>query len=49
VLRDHQLYAKYRKCDFFQKEIQYLGHTISAEGVTIDPEKIKEIMDWVAP
>jgi hypothetical protein len=46
VLRDHQLYAKYNKCDFFQKEIQYLGHTISTEGVAVDPEKIKAIMDW---
>jgi hypothetical protein len=43
------LYAKFNKCDFFQKEIQYLGHTISAEGVAVDPEKIKEIMDWPAP
>jgi hypothetical protein len=49
VLRDHQLYAKYSKCDFFQREIQYLGHTISEEGVVVDPEKIKAIMDWPAP
>jgi hypothetical protein len=43
------LYAKFSKCDLFQKEIQYLGHIISAEGVAVDPEKIKEIMDWPAP
>jgi hypothetical protein len=49
VLREHQLYAKFSKCDFFQREIQYLGHVISAEGVAVDPEKIKEIMDWPAP
>jgi hypothetical protein len=49
VLREHQLYAKFNKCDFFQKEIQYLGHIISAEGVAVDPKKIKEIMDWPAP
>jgi hypothetical protein len=49
VLREHQLYAKFNKCDFFKKEIQYLGHVISVEGVAVDPAKIKEIMDWPAP
>jgi hypothetical protein len=46
VLREHQLYAKFSKCDSFKREIQYLGHVISTEGVTIDPMKIKAIMDW---
>jgi hypothetical protein len=49
VLREHQLYAKFSKCDFFKKEIQYLGHVISVEGVAVDPAKIKAIMDWPAP
>jgi hypothetical protein len=49
VLREHQLYAKFNKCDLFKKEIQYLGHVISNEGVAIDPPKIKEIMGWPAP
>jgi hypothetical protein len=48
VLIDHQLYSKFSKCDFFQREIQYLSHTISAEGVEIDLEKIKAIMDGLA-
>jgi hypothetical protein len=48
MLRDHQLYDKFNKCDFFKKEIQYLGHIISVEGVAVDPEKIKAIMDWSA-
>jgi hypothetical protein len=48
VLREHQLYTKFNKCDFFQKEIQYLGHIISAKGVVVDLENIKEIMDWSA-
>jgi hypothetical protein len=43
------VYAKYNKCDFFQRQIHYLGHVISEEGVAVDPEKIKEIMDWPAP
>jgi hypothetical protein len=49
VLRDYQLYTKYSKCDFFQREIQYLGDTISEEGVVVDPKNIKEIMDWPTP
>jgi hypothetical protein len=49
VLREHQIYAKFSKCDFFQKEIQYLGHIISTEGVEVDLEKIKAIMDWPTP
>jgi hypothetical protein len=35
VLREHQLYAKFSKCDFFKKEIQYIGHVISVEGVVV--------------
>jgi hypothetical protein len=45
VLREHQLYAKLSKCDFFQKQVHYLGHAISEEGVAVDPNKIKAIMD----
>ncbi|KAH9293883.1 hypothetical protein KI387_040913, partial [Taxus chinensis] len=30
-------------------EVQYLGHIISGEGITIDPSKIRAIMDWPAP
>jgi hypothetical protein len=43
------MYAKFEKCDFYQKEIQYLGHVISAEGIFIDLEKIKFIMEWSVP
>jgi hypothetical protein len=44
VLREHQLYAKFSKCDFFHKQVHYLGHVIF-EGVAVDPDKIKAIMD----
>jgi hypothetical protein len=37
VQRDHMLYAKFNKCDLFQKEIQYLGHILSSQGVEVDP------------
>ena len=49
VLREHQLYAKFNKCEFFQKEIHYLGHVLSEEGVAIDPDKIRSIMEWPYP
>jgi hypothetical protein len=49
VLREHHLYAKFSKCDFFQKQVHYLGHVISKEGVADDPSKIKSIMYWPNP
>eukprot|EP00253_Pinus_taeda_P017334 PITA_17334 len=49
TLREHQLYAKFSKCDFFKEEIQYLGHVITKDGIDVDPEKIKAIMDWPVP
>jgi hypothetical protein len=38
VLREHQLYAKLRKCSFYQKQIHYLGHIILKYGIAVDPE-----------
>ena len=49
VLREHQLYAQLSKCDFYKNKIQYLGHMISADGISVDPEKIKAIIDWPVP
>eukprot|EP00253_Pinus_taeda_P005724 PITA_05724 len=49
TLREHQLYAKLNKCDFYKEEIQYLGHVISKDGIAVDPEKIKTILDWPVP
>ena len=49
MLRKHKLYAKFDKCDFYQKEIQYLGHVISVEGIVVDVEKTKSIMQWSVP
>jgi hypothetical protein len=49
VLREHQLYAKLSKCSFYQNIIHYLGHIISKEGITVDPEKIEAIKEWKTP
>jgi hypothetical protein len=48
-LREHRLYAKLSKCDFWLKEIKFLGHTISQEGIAVDPNKVQEVMDWKPP
>jgi hypothetical protein len=49
VLREHQIYANFRKCDFFHKQVHYLGHFISKEGVEVEPDKIRYIMEWPIP
>ena len=48
-LREHQLFAKFNKCDFFKDKIQYLGHVVTKEGILVDPKKIKAIKDWLVP
>jgi hypothetical protein len=49
VLREHQLYGKLSKCSFYQRQIHYLGHIISEEGIVVDPEKVEAIREWLAP
>ena len=49
VLKDQQLYAKPSKCFFGVKEVEYLGHIVSHEGVKVDPNKIKAMMDSLIP
>jgi hypothetical protein len=48
-LRDHHLYAKLSKCDFWLREIKFLGHTFSQDGISVGPEKVQEVMDWKPP
>jgi hypothetical protein len=48
-LRDHQLYAKFSKCAFWLKEVLFLGHVISTEGIAVDPSKVQEVLDWKSP
>ena len=49
LLRDHQLYAKFSKCEFWLTEVRFLGHVVSASGVSVDPEKIEAVMSWERP
>jgi hypothetical protein len=48
-LREHQLYAKFSKCKFWIKEVPFLGHVVSPEGIMVDPNKVKEVLDWKPP
>jgi hypothetical protein len=44
-LWEHQLYAKFSKCALWLKEVPFLGHVISAEGIAVDPSKVQEVLD----
>ena len=48
-LREHQLYAKFNKCEFWLKEVGFLGHVISGEGIAVDPTKVASVTKWLAP
>ena len=49
MLQEHQLYAKFSKCDFYKPHIKYLGHIIFETGIAVDSKKIKAIKDWPSP
>ena len=49
LLRDHQLYAKFSKCEFWLTEVRFLGHVVSTSGVSVDPEKVEAVMSWEWP
>jgi hypothetical protein len=43
------LYAKLSKCEFWLKQVAFLGHIISKGGISIDPRKIQDMLSWNAP
>ncbi|WJX81407.1 hypothetical protein P8452_64294 [Trifolium repens] len=49
VLRESRLYANPSKCDFWLKEVNFLGHVISREGIAVDPAKIDTVLSWKQP
>ncbi|KAG8483030.1 hypothetical protein CXB51_021959 [Gossypium anomalum] len=46
---DILLYAKFSKCEFWLREVSFLGHVVSASGIRVDPSKISAILDWKPP
>ncbi|WVZ84234.1 hypothetical protein U9M48_031286 [Paspalum notatum var. saurae] len=48
-LREHKLYAKLSKCEFWLDQVPFLGHIVSKGGIMVDPSKISNVMDWKVP
>ena len=48
-LRENQLYAKFSKFEFWLKEVGFLGHVISGEGIAVDRTKVVTVTNWEAP
>ncbi|XP_027151875.1 uncharacterized protein LOC113751928 [Coffea eugenioides] len=49
ILREHKLYAKFSKCEFWLEEISFLGHKVSKDGIAVDPAKVEAVMNWKRP
>ncbi|KAJ9556411.1 hypothetical protein OSB04_011025 [Centaurea solstitialis] len=49
MLKREQLYAKFSMCEFWLKEVQFLGHIVTQEGIKVDPAKVEAIKDWESP
>ncbi|KAI3704139.1 hypothetical protein L1987_74353 [Smallanthus sonchifolius] len=49
LLKKEQLYAKFSKCEFWLKEVQFLGHIVNDKGIHVDPAKIETVKNWNAP
>ena len=48
-LHTYNLKLKASKCEFFKKQVTYLGHVVSEEGIKTDPEKIRDLKNWPVP
>ena len=49
TLREHQLYAKFSKCDLWTESVAFLGHVVTKEGIQVDPQNIKAVSEWPRP
>src|ERR1043165_9770056 len=49
TLRKERLYAKFSKCAFWLREVQFLGHVVNKSGILVDPSKAKAVVEWVSP
>ena len=48
-LREHKLYAKFNKCEFWLDRVQFLGHVLTPDGISIDPSKVQDVLNWKSP
>ncbi|KAJ9561114.1 hypothetical protein OSB04_006274 [Centaurea solstitialis] len=49
LLKREKLYAKFSKCQFWLREVQFLGHVVSSDGIKVDPAKVEAIKEWEPP
>jgi len=49
VLKEKKLFAKLPKCEFWLREVIFLGHVISKGGIVVDPSKVDAVMQWESP
>ena len=49
LLKEHDLKAKMKKCEFFRPELKFLGHIVSASGMKPDPAKVSTVQEWPLP
>ncbi|GJR04639.1 putative reverse transcriptase domain-containing protein [Tanacetum coccineum] len=49
LLKKEKLYAKFSKCEFWLKEVQFLGHVVNRDGIHVDPSKVESVKNWKTP
>ncbi|XP_057249983.1 uncharacterized mitochondrial protein AtMg00860-like [Beta vulgaris subsp. vulgaris] len=49
ILRQHKWFAKLSKCEFWLKEVSFLGHVISKDGIMVGPSKVRAVVEWESP
>ena len=49
TLKEHQLYAKLSKCEFWLEEVNFLGHMVCKKGIRMDPKKVEAVVHWPKP
>ena len=49
TLREHQLYTKFSKCEFWLDQVAFLGHVVSKDGIQVNLNKIEAVIDWLRP
>ena len=49
LLKDKELYAKFKKCEFWLEKVAFLGHVVSKDGILVDPSKVEAVSNWARP
>ncbi|GKA34347.1 putative reverse transcriptase domain-containing protein [Tanacetum coccineum] len=49
LLKKEKLYAKFSKCEFWLREVHFLGHVVNQSGIHVDPSKVEAVKNWKAP